>query len=240
MTQPETGASALICIPTYNERENIEQIVPAVLEQIPAAHVLIIDDNSPDGTGQLASALAARLPAVHVLHRETKQGLGRAYVAGFEWALARPYEFIFEFDADFSHNPRYLPEFIAMLRNGVDVVVGSRHVQGGGVENWSAWRRLISWGGSWYARSVLGMRVRDMTGGFNGYRREVLEQIDLRDVEATGYGFQVELKYRVFKAGCRIVEAPIIFPDRRLGQSKMSAKIFGEAAKRVLEMRFGR
>ncbi len=237
MTATEQGQDALICIPTYNERDNIEPIVAAVLAHVPQAHILVVDDSSPDGTGELAERLASGDERVHVLHRPAKEGLGRAYVAAFEWALARPYRFVFEFDADFSHDPKYLPEFVAMLRHGVDVVVGSRQVEGGGVRNWSAWRRAISWGGSFYARTVLAIDVRDLTGGYNGYRREALEQIGLGDLEATGYGFQVELKYRAVKANLRLVEAPIIFVDRRRGTSKMSAAIFGEAALRVLSLR---
>ncbi|MBW2533347.1 MAG: polyprenol monophosphomannose synthase [Deltaproteobacteria bacterium] len=240
MTEPESGAGALICIPTYNERENIERIVPAVLAAVPDAEVLIIDDASPDGTGDIADRLAGDDSRVHVLHRPGKQGLGRAYVDGFRWALERDYAFVFEFDADFSHDPRYLPQFVAMLRNGVDVVVGSRHVEGGGIENWSALRRFISWGGSLYARTILGVRLRDMTGGYNGYRREALERIGTGDLEATGYGFQVELKYRAIRAGLRVVEAPIVFPDRVAGKSKMSSAIFSEAMLRVIQLRLGR
>jgi dolichol-phosphate mannosyltransferase len=161
-------------------------------------------------------------------------------VDGFRWALERDYRFVFEFDADFSHNPRYLPQFIAMLRNDVDVVVGSRHVEGGGIENWGAVRRFISWGGSLYARTILGVRLRDMTGGYNGYRREALERIGLDDLEATGYGFQVELKYRAIKTGLRVVEAPIVFPDRQAGHSKMSSAIFSEAMLRVIQLRLGK
>jgi len=240
MGQTETGADTLVCIPTYNERENIERIVPAVLTHIPDAHVLVIDDSSPDGTGELADDLASRHHNVYVLHRPHKEGLGRAYVDGFRWALARSYRFIFEFDADFSHDPKHLPEFVAMLRNGAEVVVGSRHVEGGGIENWSALRRLISWGGSLYARTLLGLRLRDMTGGYNGYRREALQRIGLDDLESTGYGFQVELKYRAVKAGLRVIEAPIVFPDRVAGRSKMSAAIFHEAILRVIRLRLSR
>ncbi len=238
MSDTSTGTGAVICIPTYNEAENIERIVPAVLDRVPDAHVLVIDDNSPDGTGRLADALADRLPSVHVLHRAGKEGLGRAYLAGFAWALERDYRYIFEFDADFSHNPDYLPHFIALLDRH-DVVIGSRRVPGGGVENWGAVRRLISWGGSLYARTVLGVGVKDLTGGFNGFRREVLLGIGLEKVGTSGYGFQVELKYRCLRAGYDVVEAPIMFPDRVLGKSKMGPHIIGEAMMNVVKLRLG-
>lgn len=232
------GAGALICIPTYNEADNIERIVPAVLEAVPEAAVLVIDDASPDGTGGLADALAAADPRVFVLHRAGKEGLGPAYLAGFAWALARDYKFIFEFDADFSHRPEYLPGFMEALTE-VDVVVGSRRVPGGGIEDWSAPRRLLSWGGSLYARAVLGVGLRDLTGGFNAFRREVLEGIGLGSLQTTGYAFQVELKYRCLKRGYRVRELPIIFPDRVAGRSKMGGHIIGEAMWMVLKLRFG-
>lgn len=233
----EKGAGAIICIPTYNELENLPLIVPAVLAAAPEAHVLIIDDNSPDGTGKLADQLAADDERIHVLHREGKKGLGKAYIAAFEWALSRDYSFIFEFDADFSHKPEYLPGFLRLLEEGADVVVGSRRIEGGGVENWGAARRFISWGGSMYARTVLGVPVRDLTGGFNGFRREALEAIGLDEVSSTGYSFQVELKYRACVRGLKVVESPIIFPDRTRGDSKMSKEIFLEAVKQVWKLR---
>lgn len=233
----EAGAGGVVCIPTYNEAENLPLIVPAVLDQVPAAHVLIIDDASPDGTGALADAMAADDERVHVLHRTGKEGLGKAYLAGFSWALARPYDKIFEFDADFSHDPRYLPAFMTLLDEGTDVVVGSRRVPGGGVENWGAVRRFVSWGGSLYARTILGVPVRDLTGGFNGFRREVLEHIGLEHVTSTGYCFQIELKYRAIKHGYRVREQPIIFPDRTRGVSKMSGSIFMEAVTQVWKLR---
>ncbi len=237
MSNAQNGAGALICIPTYNEKENIEKIVPAVLEQVALANILIIDDNSPDGTGQLADALAEKDQRVKVLHRTAKEGLGRAYLAGFEWALARDYRYIFEFDADFSHNPKYLPEFVEALKE-YDVVIGSRRVSGGGVENWSAFRRFLSWGGSFYARTILGAPIQDLTGGFNGFRREALATIGLENLETSGYGFQIEIKYRCYNAGLKLIEKPIVFPDRVRGQSKMSKKIFVEAMLGVLKMRF--
>ncbi len=237
MAETHDGAGALICIPTYNEAENLPSLVPQVLRAVPAAHVLVVDDNSPDGTGKIADALAAADSRVHVLHRPGKQGLGRAYLAAFAWALERPYQYIFEFDADFSHRPAYLPEFVRTLADGADVVVGSRRVPGGDVENWGAARRFVSWGGSFYARLLLGVGVRDLTGGFNGFRRKALETIGLSEVTSTGYCFQIELKYRAARHGCEIRELPIVFPDRVLGKSKMSGEIFMEAVTQVWKLR---
>jgi dolichol-phosphate mannosyltransferase len=237
MKREHTGEGALICIPTYNEAENLPLIIPAVLAAVPRAHVLVVDDASPDGTGRMADELAAASPHVHVLHRAGKEGLGRAYLAGFQWALAHDYRYVFEFDADFSHNPLYLPEFVALLENEADVVVGSRRVQGGGVENWGALRRFISWGGSMYARTILGVPVHDLTGGYNGFRREVLERIDLDQVSSTGYCFQIELKYRALRRGFRVIERPIVFPDRVRGTSKMNGSIVTEAMLQVWKLR---
>lgn len=227
----------MICIPTYNELENLPLIVPAVLEAVPEAHVLVVDDNSPDGTGEAADALAKDDERIHVMHREGKKGLGKAYLAAFDWALAHDYEYIFEFDADFSHKPEYLPGLLELLAGDADVVVGSRRITGGGVENWGVARRFISWGGSMYARTVLGLPVRDLTGGFNGFRRSALETIGLDEVTSTGYSFQVELKYRACMKGLRVVESPIVFPDRTRGDSKMSGEIFLEAVKQVWKLR---
>jgi dolichol-phosphate mannosyltransferase len=237
MKREHGGEGALICIPTYNEAENLPLIVPAVLDAVPGAHVLVVDDASPDGTGRIADALAAASPHVHVLHRAGKEGLGRAYLAAFHWALARDYRYVFEFDADFSHNPLYLPEFIGLLEHDADVVVGSRRVPGGGVENWGPVRRFVSWGGSTYARTILGVHVRDLTGGFNGFRREVLERIGLDDVTSTGYCFQIELKYRALRQGFRVIERPIVFPDRVRGTSKMNSSIIAEAMLQVWKLR---
>lgn len=236
MGEKKKGQGALICIPTYNELENIGTIVPQVLRQAPAAHILIIDDNSPDGTGDLAADLASKDNRVHLLSRPAKQGLGRAYIAGFKWALERDYGYIVEFDADFSHDPIYLPEMIERLKSA-DLVVGSRRVRGGGVKGWGTMRRLISWGGSTYAKAVLGVGVNDLTGGFNGFRREALERIDLDEIQSSGYSFQIEMKYRCVKQGLRVVEMPIIFTDRRLGSSKMSTRIFLEAMTVVWKLR---
>lgn len=227
---------ALVCIPTYNERENLPRIVPAVLDHLPGAHVLVIDDNSPDGTGALADAIAAADPRVHVLHRKGKEGLGKAYLAGFRWGLDQGYALLIELDADFSHNPAYLPEFVALLGTH-DVVVGSRRVVGGGVENWGFARRAISAGGSLYARTVLGVRVLDLTGGYNGFRREVLEAIGLDNIESSGFSFQIELKYRAIRKGFRVIETPIVFPDRVHGTSKMTSWIFVEAMAKVWRLR---
>lgn len=234
------GRGALICIPTYNERENIDRIVPATLEVVPEAHILVVDDNSPDGTGELAETLAAADERVHVLHRAGKEGLGRAYQDGFAWAVERSYEFVFEMDADFSHQPAYLPGFLEALGDA-DVVVGSRRVPGGAVEDWGAIRRFVSWGGSQYAKNVLGVHVQDLTGGFNGFRRRVLEHVlEAGGIRSNGYGFQVELKYRAVRAGFRVIEMPIVFPDRERGVSKMSSKIIGEAMINVVKLRLGR
>lgn len=237
MATTKHGAGALICIPTFNERENLPLIVPEVLKVLPEANILIVDDNSPDGTGKLADEIAAKDDRVQVMHREGKKGLGKAYLAAFEWALEQDYEFIFEFDADFSHKPEYLPGLLALLHSEADVVVGSRRIAGGGVENWGASRRFISWGGSLYARTILGVPVRDLTGGFNGFRRDALEKINLSEVSSTGYCFQVELKYRACKAGLRVVESPIVFPDRTRGESKMSGEIVYEAVSQVWKLR---
>ena len=234
----ESGSGALICIPTYNEASNIGQIIPAVFESVPKAHVLIIDDNSPDGTGDLADTLAQKDSRIFVLHRMRKSGLGNAYKAGFAWALDRDYQFVFELDADFSHNPRYLSRFIGLLATDqADMIIGSRRVKGGGVKNWTRTRKLISWGGSQYSRLVLGLPFRDLTGGYNGFQRKVLESIDLEGIQSNGYCFQIELKYRTCKMGFHIREEPIVFPDRVLGKSKMTADIFLEAFFHVWKLR---
>ena len=229
--------AALVCLPTYEERENLAPIVAGILAATPDVDVLVIDDNSPDGTGRLADELAAREPRVHVLHRAGKQGLGRAYLAGFDWALARGYAYVLEMDADFSHDPRYLPVLLGRARTDADLVLGSRYVPGGGTVNWGVGRKLISRGGSLYARTILGVRVRDLTGGFKCFRREVLEAIDLPTVECSGYAFQIELTYRALRRGFRVVEVPIVFADRRVGQSKMSRRIVLEAVRKVWSIR---
>jgi len=233
----ENGAAprALVCVPTYNEAENVVPIVEAILAAAPV-EVLVVDDGSPDGTGQLADAIAAREPRVHVLHREKKEGLGRAYLAAFAWALARPYDLVLEMDADFSHHPRYLAPMLARAREA-DLVLGSRYVEGGGTVNWGLGRRILSKGGSLYARTILGVPYRDLTGGFKCFRREVLEGIDLPTVQCTGYAFQIELTYRAHRRGFRVAEVPIVFEDRRVGKSKMSRRIVLEAIRKVWSIR---
>jgi dolichol-phosphate mannosyltransferase len=234
-------AEVLVIVPTYNERDNLPEIVAAVHEHLPEADLLVVDDNSPDGTGALADELAARDGKVHVLHRAGKQGLGTAYVAGFKWALdrrsGRDYQFLFEMDCDFSHDPKYLPLMLARARDGADLVLGSRYVDGGGTVNWGPMRKMISRGGSFYARTILGIGVRDVTGGFKCFRRATLEKLDLDSVSAQGYGFQIEMTYRTIKHGMRVEEIPIVFVDRRVGQSKMSKKIFLEALTLVWKLR---
>ncbi len=229
----------LIIVPTYDEKDNLERFVAAVLEALPATHILIVDDNSPDGTGAIADRLARAdgQARIHVLHRAGKQGLGRAYLAGFEWALARNYDRVFEMDADFSHDPSYLPAMLDASEHA-DVVVGSRYVAGGGTRNWSLRRRMLSRGGSLYARTILGMRVRDMTAGFVCYRTEALRRLDLANVTSTGFVFQIELKYRAHLHGLRILELPIVFPDRVAGESKMHTGIALEALTQVWALRF--
>jgi dolichol-phosphate mannosyltransferase len=229
----------LIIVPTYNERDNLPEIIAAVHRELPEADVLVVDDASPDGTGEIADAIAARDPKVSVLHRQGKLGLGTAYIAGFKHALGRDYQFVFEMDCDFSHDPRYLPLMLQHARAGADLVLGSRYVDGGGTVNWGPVRKLISRGGSLYARTILGVGVHDLTGGFKCFRRRVLEKIDLDGVSAQGYGFQIEMTYRALKHGFRVEEVPIVFVDRRVGQSKMSKKIFLEALTLVWKLRLG-
>ena len=228
---------ALVCIPTYNEQENVESIVRAVLEADPRTDVLVVDDASPDGTGALADALARENARVHVLHRPGKAGLGRAYLAAFHWGLERGYQFLLEMDADWSHHPRYLPLLLDRAASEADLVLGSRWVPGGGTLNWGVGRQLISKGGSLYARLVLGLPIRDLTGGFKCFRAEVLRAIDLDSVNSTGYAFQIELTYRAIRRGFRVVEVPIVFEDRRVGQSKMSRAIVLEALLMVWKIR---
>ncbi|HEX8822002.1 MAG TPA: polyprenol monophosphomannose synthase [Archangium sp.] len=227
----------LVCIPTYNERDNLEPITRAVLAADPRVDILVVDDNSPDGTGKLADELAAKEPRIRVLHREKKQGLGRAYLHAFRVGLDAGYTYIVEMDADFSHDPRYLPTLLDTAMGGADLVLGSRYVRGGGTVNWGVGRKIISRGGSLYARSILGVGVRDLTGGFKCFNRRVLETIDLEAVKSTGYAFQIELTYRTLKKGMTVKEIPIVFEDRRVGQSKMSRKIFVEALTMVWKLR---
>jgi dolichol-phosphate mannosyltransferase len=228
---------ALVCIPTYNEAENIELIAQAVLKAEPRVDILVVDDNSPDGTGKIADALAAKEPRIRVFHREKKEGLGRAYLAAFHWALEQGYTYILEMDADFSHDPRYLPSFVDAAEAGADLVLGSRYITGGGTVNWGIGRQVISRGGSLYARTILGVDIRDLTGGFKCFNRRVLESIGLDEVKSSGYAFQIELTYRTLKRGFTVREIPIVFEDRRVGHSKMSRKIFLEALTLVWKLR---
>jgi len=231
---------AWLILPTYNEAENLEPIVAASLAELPAsARILVVDDGSPDGTGAIAERLAAEDERVEVLHRERKEGIGPAYVAGFRRALAAGAGLVLEMDSDFSHDPAYLPRLLEAAESA-DLVLGSRYVEGGGVGDWGPFRRAISRGGSAYARAVLGLEVRDLTGGFKCFRREVLETIDLDSVQAHGYGFQVEITYRAVQLGFRVVEVPIVFRDRRHGSSKMDGSIVAEAVWRLPLLRFGR
>lgn len=229
---------SIVIIPTYNERENLGPLIAAILAIVPAIHVLVVDDNSPDGTGRLADELAAAEPRVKVLHRAGKQGLGTAYVAGFEYALVHGYERVVEMDADFSHRPEDLPRLLDAAA-GADVVIGSRNVPGGRTINWSPLRRLISKGGSHYARLVLGLPIHDCTSGFKCFRRAALAALDLGRLRSNGYAFQVEVNYACARAGLRLAEVPIVFPDRVRGASKMSAHIIWEAASLVLRLRLG-
>ncbi len=230
---------ALIVVPTYNERDNVRGIAERLLLALPSTDLLFVDDNSPDGTGGLLDELAAAEPRIHVMHRAGKLGLGTAYVEGFGWGLARDYAYLYEMDADGSHDPKYLPQMLELARDGADVVVGSRYVPGGGTENWGWGRKLISRGGGLYARTVLGIEVRDVTAGFVCWRRGALEAIDLGTITSNGYSFQIEMKYRAINRGLRVVETPILFVDRRVGQSKMSRAIFAEALVKVWALRFG-
>jgi dolichol-phosphate mannosyltransferase len=231
------GMKALVIIPTYNEMENLPRIVPAVLSQDDRLSVLIVDDNSPDGTGRLAEEMAQENQRVHVLHRPGKAGLGMAYRAGFKWALERDYDRVFEMDADFSHDPKYLPDFL-QATDKTDLVLGSRYISGVNVINWPISRLLLSYFANVYARLVTGLPVRDSTGGFKCFRREVLEAIDLDGVGSNGYAFQIEMSFRVWKKGYSIREIPIVFTDRERGQSKMSKGIVREAVWMVPKLRW--
>lgn len=229
--------STLVCLPTYNEADNLRAIIPAILEAAPGVDVLVIDDRSPDGTGDIADEFAASNNRVFVLHRERKEGLGRAYLAAFQWALQRDYQLILEMDADFSHSPVFLPQLILEAERGTDLVLGSRYVLGGGTRNWGILRKILSRGGSVYARAVLGITPRDLTGGFKCFKRHVLEALDLATVRSTGYAFQIELTYRTLQKGFKVTEIPIIFEDRRVGKSKMNGQIFTEALWGVWKMK---
>jgi dolichol-phosphate mannosyltransferase len=233
-----TGAGAVVIIPTYNEAENLPLIVPAVLEALPEGRILVVDDLSPDGTGDIADALAAANPRVRVSHRDGPRGLGPAYLHGFKLCIADPAcTHVFEMDADFSHQPKYLRHFLQAAQKA-DLALGCRYMPGGGIEGWGAHRLAISRIGNRYARTVLGLPYRDLTGGFKCFRREVLETIDLDAIRSVGYAFQIELTWRAFQAGFVIAEVPIVFPDRTVGESKMSPRIMHEAMLGVLRMRW--
>jgi dolichol-phosphate mannosyltransferase len=233
-------AKSLIVVPTYNELDNVRGIADRLLAALPRTDLLFVDDNSPDGTGALLDQMATAQPRIHVMHRAGKLGLGTAYVEGFQWGLARDYDYLFEMDADGSHDPQYLPTMLALAEDGADLVVGSRYVPGGGTANWGIGRKIISRGGGLYARTILGVDVRDLTAGFVCWRRAALEAIDLATITSNGYSFQIEMKYRALRRGLRLVETPIVFVDRRVGQSKMSRAIFLEALLKVWSLRFGR
>lgn len=227
----------LIIIPTFNERDNIARIVPMALAQDERLEILVLDDASPDGTGALADELASTNARIHVLHRAGKLGLGTAYLAGFQWGIERGYDWLFEMDADFSHDPSHLPQFIDALGNH-DVVIGSRYLEGRvTVINWPMGRLLLSYFANIYARAVTGLPVADATSGFKAYRRRALESIDLQKVESEGYAFQIEMKFRAWKKGFRLGEIPIVFVDRTLGESKMSKRIVREAVWKVWKLR---
>jgi len=238
----ETGDAlpdrALVIVPTYNERFNIARLIPAILAQDPSLEILVVDDGSPDGTGAIVDAIVATNPRVNVIHREGKLGLGTAYIAGFRWALERKYDLVFEMDADFSHNPERLPEFLESIKEA-DLVLGSRYQDGHvNVVNWPMSRLFLSYAANVYARFVTGLPIFDTTGGFKCFRRNVLESIDLNSVKSNGYAFQIEMSYRAWKRGFRLFEIPIIFVDRTEGVSKMSKKIVREAVWMVWRLRW--
>ncbi len=229
---------ALVIVPTYNERDNVARIVPAILAQDPSFEVLVVDDGSPDGTGAVVDGMVAADSRIHVIHRAGKLGLGTAYIAGFKWALARDYTLIFEMDADFSHAPERLPDFLDAIKTA-DLVLGSRYLNGEvNVVNWPMSRLFLSYGANIYARAITGLPVFDATGGFKCFRREVLEAINLDDVRSNGYAFQIEMSFRAWKKGFRIVEVPIVFVDRTHGASKMSKRIVREAVWMVWRLRW--
>ncbi|MCX6365764.1 MAG: polyprenol monophosphomannose synthase [Armatimonadetes bacterium] len=229
--------SILIVIPTYNEKENLSTLVSQLRQSVPEAHLLIVDDGSPDGTGTMADGFAARDPQVHVLHRTTKDGLGRAYVAGFSWGLSHGYSRLVQMDADLSHSPADVPRLLAA---DADLVIGSRYVTGGGTVNWGLSRRILSRGGCLYARTILGLSLQDLTGGFKCWRRPALEAVNLPEIRSNGYSFQIEMTWRALQAGFRATEVPIVFTDRVDGVSKMSKRIVFEAVGMVWRLRLSR
>ncbi len=235
----DLGQGALIITPTYNERTNLEPFVAATLAVAPRAHILVVDDNSPDGTGALADEIAARDNRVRVLHRPGKLGLGSAYIEGFELGLCGDYRFFLQMDADLSHDPRHLPAFFSALERGASVVIGSRNIPGGAVEGWGPGRHFVSKGGSLYSRLILGVNVQDLTSGYKAFTREALERIMGHQVFSNGYAFQIEMTYRALGHGLEVVEVPIVFVDRRAGHSKMDRAIFAEAVVAVWRLRLG-
>jgi dolichol-phosphate mannosyltransferase len=228
----------LVVTPTYNEKDNLVRFVDAVRGALPEADILVVDDGSPDGTGELADGLAAKDGHIRVLHRAGKQGLGTAYVQAFTRGLAEGYDRFFEMDADLSHDVRYLPDFVRALDEGYDVVIGSRNILGGGVEGWGLGRHFISKGGSLYSRTILGLPVKDLTSGYKAFTRRALEAIALQEVRSNGYSFQIEMTYRAVLHGMRVKEVPIVFVDRTAGRSKMSRRIFVEAIGMVWKLRY--
>ncbi len=228
----------LIVIPTYNEAENIEPLIEEILETVPDVNILVVDDSSPDGTGEIVEGLAKKDNRINLLSRTKKEGLGRAYVAGFKWALNHGYDIICQMDSDFSHQPRHLPTFFDTIKE-CDVVLGSRYIPGGETEGWPLRRKLLSKGGNLYARTILGLPFSDLTGGFKCFRQKVLKAINLDEVGAQGYAFQMEMTYRAFKKGFKIKEIPIVFPDRLRGESKLSGSIFWESLAIPWRLRFG-
>lgn len=235
---PDSPRRVLIVTPTYNERHNLPLFVNATLQVLPQSHILVVDDASPDGTGDEARRLANADSRVHVMHRSGKLGLGTAYRDGFLWGLARGYDLFFEMDADLSHDPKHLPAFLDAAKSGAAVVLGSRNIPKGQVVGWGPGRRLLSKGGSLYARLILGVPVRDLTTGYKAYTRRALELIELSSIRSEGYSFQIETTYRALQAGLRVVEVPITFVDRQAGQSKMNRRIFAEAVWMVWRLRF--
>lgn len=227
----------LIVTPTYNEKDNLPRFVSAVREAFPEAHLLIVDDNSPDGTGDIADAIAAKDDHVEVMHRAGKLGLGTAYIQAFQRGMAEGYDRFFEMDADLSHDVRYLPAFVRALDEGADVVIGSRNIPGGGVEGWGLGRHVLSKGGSLYSRMILGLGVKDLTSGYKAFTRRALEAIDIGTVHSNGYSFQIEMNFRAVLKGMKVTEVPIVFVDRTAGASKMSRKIFLEAVGVVWKLR---
>lgn len=237
LAAPDTMPRTLIVTPTYNEKDNLPRFVDAVRSAMPAADLMIVDDNSPDGTGEMADAIAAKDDRVKVMHRAGKLGLGTAYIQAFQKGLEAGYERFFEMDADLSHDVKYLPDFVRALDDGADVVIGSRNIPGGGVLGWGLGRHFISKGGSLYSRTILGLGVKDLTSGYKAFTRRALEAIDIGTVQSNGYSFQIEMTYRAIRKGMKITEVPIVFVDRTAGASKMSRKIFVEAIGVVWKLR---